>query len=389
MPENTNYIYLRGSPLSAELPLSIPGRVFEFASSSPRAENPIDGNTDWFDRCLGGVRENGELLVAEPASESPQVLHFEIAKRLLFCQLGDLVLARFPMRVARLSPYESQIRDEELEYDRLFARMLSHPFDAIHLQSVRPDTALWRYLQSSPLVQDSFRFYSQRGPLPHWLIRVTGSFNDYAKQLSAKTRKNRLREVKMLGKLGEVKLTRVTEPSEIGGFLQAAYGISRKTRQFRQFGRSVAARDSRLLKIHLMRLQQQGWLRSYLLTCDDVPCSFILGQQSGGRFYPVAAGVDPGWKQYSVGTVLLWLALQDLFEQNSPQFYDLGTSAKHKEYLATDSYLEADVWLFRRRPYVALASGICRACDLTSRVGGAALERIGLKRRVTHFLAPR
>lgn len=308
---------------------------------------------------------------------------------MLFCQLGHFVLARFPLRVARFSLRESEIGDEESAYDRLFAQVSGRSFDAIHFESVRPGTALWHYLQNSPLVRNSFRLYSRQGLQPHWLIRLTGSFNNYTKQLSSKTRKNRLREIKLLRKLGEVKLVRVTESSEIDSFLDAAYGISQKTRQFRQFGWSIAARDRWLLKNELMRLAKRGYLRSYLLMCGELPCSFILGQESGSRFYPVAAAVDPDWKHHSVGTILLWLALEDLFEENPPQFYDLGTSPKHKEYLATESYLDADVWLFRRRLYPALARNICRACDLTSRFGGVALERIGLKRKVTHFLTRR
>lgn len=372
--------------MSAEFSLPIPDAVSELPAGCLQIKNPIDSNTGWFDRCLTGAREKVQLLATEAAPDSAHVVRFEIAKRPLFCQLGNLILARFPMRAACLSNSESLISDEESAYDRLFAQLSSRSFDAIHLQSVRLGTSLWRYLRTSPLVQHSFHFYSQRGPLPHWLIRLTGTFSDYTKQLSAKTRKNRLRELRILRNSGEVKLVRITESSEIDSLLEAAYGISQKSRKFRKFGWGVAARDRRLVKTELIRLAQQGWLRSYLLMCGNTPCSFILGQQSDSRFYPVAAGVDPAWKPYSAGSVLLWLVLEDLFKENSPDFYDLGTSAKRKHYLATDSYLEADVWLFRRRLYPALASRICRACDVTSRAGGAALERIGLKRRVTHFL---
>ena len=322
----------------------------------------------------------------ETAKEAGDVVRFEIAKRLLFCQLGDWVLARFPMRIARLVGHAPQVSDEESVYEKLFTHISLQELDAIHLESVRPDTLLWRYLQDNPLIQKSFRFYSYEGPLPHWLIRLHGSFSDYMKRFSPKTRKNRLREIKILREVGDVKLIRVTEASEIDSFLEAAYGISHKTRQFKRFGWSIAARDPRLVKNELLRLARHGSLRSYLLTCSKVPCSFILGQQSGSRFHPVAAGVDPAWENYSVGTVLLLLVLEDLFKENSPDFYDLGTSAKHKEYLATDSYLEASVWLFRRRPYPVLASSLLGMCNLTSRVGGAALERFGLKRKVTRLI---
>jgi hypothetical protein len=359
------------------------GRAY---TTDSNARISIGNCHDWFEHCFERTGRGVELPFRQAGNETRDSLRLEITKRLLFCHLGDWVLARLPMRVARLVGHAPEVPDEESVYEKLFTRVSIEELDAIHLDSVRPDTLLWRYLQDNPLIQKSFRFYSYEGPLPHQLIRLSGSFGDYLQRLSSKTRKNRLREIKILRELGEVKLVRVTEASEIDSFLDAAYGISHETRQFKRFGRSIAARDRCLVKNELLRLAQHGSLRSYLLTCSKVPCSFILGQQSGSRFHPVAAGVDPAWEKYSVGTALLLLVLEDLFGENSPDFYDLGTSAKYKEYLATDSYLEASVWLFRRRPYPIFASSILAMCNLTSRVGGAVLERLGLKRKVTRLI---
>lgn len=348
-------------------------------------ESSIDCRADWFEHCFEDARESVELRLPEKGKEKAHVVRFEIAKRKLFCQLGDWVVAKLPVRVARLG-YAADVPDEESAYDRMLAPLLARKVDAICLDAVRPETVLWSYLQESPLVQKYFRFYSPMGPLPHRLIRITGLFSDYLRRFSPKTRKNRLREIKILRELGNVKLTRVVEGAGIDSFLKAAYGISRKTHQYKRFGWSVAARDPRLVKNEMQRLAQHGWLRSYLLTCGNVPCSFILGQQTGSRFRPVAAGVDPAWRNYSVGTVLLLLVLEDLFKENPPEFYDLGVSTKQKDYLATDSYLEASVWLFRRRPYATLASNIYRVWNLTSSFGGATLERFGLKEKVGQWM---
>ena len=353
------------------------------AGVTPNASS--NGHYDWFDHCFTQAAENVELCLPVENGEKTGIVRFDIAKRLLSCHIGNWVLARLPMRVARFSGH-AQIPDAETVYDRLFSHILDRDVDAIYLDSVRPETLLWRYLQSNALIQNSFRFYSHKGPLPHSLIRLSGSFSDYMKRFSPKTRKNRLREIKMLRQVGDVKLTRITEASEIEPFLKVAYEISQRTRQYKQYRWSIAARDPRLLKNELLRLAQHGSLRSYLLTCGGVPCSFILGQQTNSRFYPVAAGVNPLWREYSVGTVLLLLALEDLFKENTPEFYDLGTSAKHKEYLATERYLEAEVWLFRRRPYSVFASRLHAACNAISNVGGAALARIGAKDKVMRLI---
>lgn len=358
-------------------------------------DNPASLATDasrdnccaWFEDCLGQVlRETVELYLPDANGQSTALARLEISKRRLFCQLGEWVPARFPLRVARFLDHATQAPDETSAYNSIFDAVLTWKPDAIYLGAVRPETLLWRYLQSSILIQKSFRFYSRQGPREHWLIRIKGTFSDYMKRFSAKTRKNRLREIKMLRALGELKLVRVTEVPEIDGFLRAAYAISKQTRQFKRFGWSIAARDPRLLGNELVRLARSRRLRSYLLTCGNTPCSFILGQQSGGTFHPVAAGVDPVWRKHSVGTVLLLLVLEDLFKENSPDFYDLGTSVADKAYLATESYLADDIWLFRRRFYPALVSWIYSACNMTSRCAGDVLQRLNLKGRVLHLM---
>jgi GNAT acetyltransferase-like protein len=363
-----------------------PGLHESGPKANGNAEDCVDYHADWFDRCLDHTRKRVELHLPEMGQEKARIVRFEVTKRPLFCQLGDWVPAKFPMQVARLSGQLRQIPDNEPAYDRLFAHLALHDVDAVYLEAVRPDTVLWRHLQTSSVIQKAFRFYSPAGPVPHWLIRLGGSFDEYMRRFSPKTRKNRHRELKMLRARGDVKLIRVTEVSEIDPFLRAAYRISEKTHQFKRFGWSVAARDPRLVKNELQRLARHRWLRSYLLTCGNVPCAFILGDQGGSRFRPVAAGVDPAWRSHSVGTILLLLTLEDLFKENPPEYYDLGTSTKHKEYLATDSYLEASVWLFRRRAYPLLASGIHRVCNVASTMGGAALERLALKSKVTQWM---
>jgi hypothetical protein len=179
---------------------------------------------------------------------------------------------------------------------------------------------------------------------------------------------------------------RVTRASEIDAFLEAAYGISQKTWQFVQYRWGIGARDIDVVRGEMQFLAQRGWLRSYLLKCGTVPCSFIIGQQHGSTFYAAAAGVHPAWRSYSAGTVLLLLVVEDLFRENSPQFYDLDCYQRHKEHFANESYLEAYVWLFRRRAYPLLASSIYRTCNATSKKAGAVLDQLHLKSRVRRLI---
>jgi hypothetical protein len=135
--------------------------------------------------------------LSETGKDGTTLARFKLGKQLLACRLGELTLARFPLCVARLE-YMSQIPDEESAHDRMFLQLLNRKFDGIYLESINPGSPLWRYVQTSRLIQGSFFRYSQRDPSPHLLIRLNGTFSDYLKRLSAKTRKNRLREIRIV-----------------------------------------------------------------------------------------------------------------------------------------------------------------------------------------------
>jgi hypothetical protein len=121
--------------------------------------------------------------------------------------------------------------------------------------------------------------------------------------------------------------------------------------------------------------------------CDGVPFSFVLGYQYESSFYAETVGVDDAWRSYSAGTVMLLLVLENLFKENPPEFYDLGTfDNEFLEHFATESYPEARVWLFRRRAYPILVSSIYCACDAVSMNTGMLLYRFGLKSKVKQLL---
>ena len=144
--------------------------------------------------------------------------------------------------------------------------------------------------------------------------------------------------------------------------------------------------DPEVVTRELRFLAERGWLRSYVLTCDGAPCSFILGRQYESSFYAESAGVDDAWRSYSVGTVILLLILENLFNDNPPEFYDFGTPLKFQGYFATESYPEGRVWLFRRRAYPTLAWSIYSACNAVSMSTGMLLDRFGLKSKLKQWL---
>jgi hypothetical protein len=349
-------------------------------------DRTLHTDPEWIERRFAHEKENVRILLQENGDEIVGAVPFLLKREQLACELGEFALARFPMRILRLQGYIPNMPKEGTAYDHLMDEILRFDFDAIYMENVKIESFFWNYLRSSALIRRRFRFYTKRGPLPHSLIRLDGTFESYMNKFSAKTRKNRLREIRMLRKRGEVNLLRVSQLSEIDAFLETAFEISRRTWQFKHFGGGLAARDPELVSREMRFLAERGWLRSYVLTCDGVPCSFILGHQYGRSFYPESASVDDAWRGYNVGTVTLLLVLEDLFKENPPEFYDFGTPMKFHEYFATETYPEARVWLFRRRAYPILASSIYGACNAVSMTTAIILDGLGLKSKLKQLL---
>lgn len=349
-------------------------------------DRTLHTDPEWIEQRFAHEKENVRIFLLAKGHEIVGAVPFLLKREQLVCELGETALAKFPMRILRLQSYIPNVPEEGTDYDQLMGEILRSDFDAICMENVKTESLFWSYLRSSTLIRRRFRFYTKRGPLPHSLIRLDGTFESYMKKFSAKTRKNRLREIRTLRERGVLNLRRVSQPSEIDTFLETAYEISRRTWQFKHFGGGLAARDPEVVSRELRFLAERGWLRSYMLTCDGVPCSFILGHQYGRSFYPESASVDDAWRSYNVGTVTLLLVLEDLFKENSPEFYDLGTPMKFHEYFATESYPEARVWLFRRRAYPILASSIYGACNAVSMSTAMILDRLGLKSKLKQLL---
>ena len=131
-----------------------------------------------------------------------------------------------------------------------------------------------------------------------------------------------------------------------------------------------------------MVLARHGWMRSYLLVSNEQACAFVTGFQFGSRFYLDDMGYDPAWRDYSVGTVLQLLIIEDLFANQQPSVYDLGEYGPHKEEFGNDSYLQGKVLLFRRSAYTTLVRFGHARCIEGTRLASQFLDRWGLKQRM-------
>ena len=341
---------------------------------------------EWLTECFPPHTGSLHALLVERGGELVGIAPFLTATVPLPLDVGGLLLGAMPLRRLRLLGGCPNLPAEPSVYDRLF-REISRPsqrYDAVWMECLRVDSFLWKYLHDSPLVRKHFYLYCVRGPAARYVVRPVGSFDEYMRKFSASGRWHRLKELKRLRAKGDVELARCLGPGQVDAFLETAAEISRKTYQFTRLG--LGLRDLEAVKRQLRLAAERGWLRSYILTCGGIPCCFLVGYQYNGRFYYAEIGYDPAWSQFSVGKITILLALQDLLERDTPETIEFGEGGGYKEYLANESYVEADVLLFRRRPYPLLVATLRLGCDFASRLARVLVERLGLKTPLKRIL---
>jgi hypothetical protein len=150
--------------------------------------------------------------------------------------LGELAVAKFPLRRFRLLGGTLAFPDDEAACDALFSEVVQSniDFDMLQLEEIPIDSFLWNYLHHSKLVRELFLSYQPELPSPHPVLRFRGSFEQYMGKFNSKHRNTLRRKLKKLreGALGQMRLARFETPQEVSAFLEQAVKVSRKTYQW-------------------------------------------------------------------------------------------------------------------------------------------------------------
>jgi CelD/BcsL family acetyltransferase involved in cellulose biosynthesis len=238
---------------------------------------------------------------------------------------------RFKGRIATL-PHMSMpsLVDEGAVRDELargeIAMIYSHPVPAP--------------LRRAASVEGLIRYVPRQYPRFH--ARLTGSFEGYLGKFSSKSRETLRRKLRRF-------YARVDSAEPLREFRTAP-----ELEAFHPLGRAVSSLT------YQERFAQQGlpetpeylrrWpdARAFLLLHGERPVAYLFVPiQDRVAFYQYV-GYDPEYADHSPGTVLMYLALQRLFEDPAVEVFDFteGGGAQ-KEFFATGSTLCADLYYFR------------------------------------------
>ncbi len=210
---------------------------FTARRASQRYSEPMMHNPRWLRGYFAGQLENLAVCSFYESGCLCGVAPFLVKDWPLQCHLGEFPVAELPMRRLRLLGVQPDIPEDESAYDLLFTELAgkNDTFDAIYLEGAPLDSFLWKYVNTSSLLRESFRKYVPDPPVPHRVLRVQGSFADYMKKFSSKQRRTLSRRVKKIreGMLGEMRFEQYRKLEDVDRFLEAAVEVSKKTYQWK------------------------------------------------------------------------------------------------------------------------------------------------------------
>lgn len=217
---------------------------------------------------------------------------------------------------------------------------------------------------------------------PRYYIDLKGSFEDYCARFSSKTRATLRRKLRAFAALagGDIDLRRYRTPEEVSEFYVLARGLSAKTYQEKVLGAGLP--QSGQFRDNMLAMAAGDQVRAWLLMHDGRPVSYLYLHARDGDLVYTDLGYDPGYATHSVGTVLHWLALKDLFDEGRFRTLDFTEGeAEQKRLFATGRLDCANVLFLRPTLRNRLLTTGHSAFTQVVEGAGRGLDSLGLKRR--------
>lgn len=294
-------------------------------------------------------------------------------------QLSDWTLfsVKLPMQVRAVTLMDKTPPMESLvpPTDPLTANSQGFFIHALHVSTVQPHVS----------TSGGYICYTQL-QYRHCFIDFGMSFEDYLKKFSSKTRSTINRKVKKYAEHcgGSIPWKVYKTPGEMREFFRFAREVSSKTYQEKILDAGIPDSEDFVRKME--SLAGENRIRAYVLFDGPNPVSYIYCPVKNGVLNYAYLGYDPKYMRMSVGTVLQWLAVEQLFKESCFQFFDFTEGqSEHKRLFATDEIHCANVIFLKRslRNKVLIYSHLFM--ERLSKKLGDSLAKLGVKARIKRF----
>jgi len=218
-------------------------------------------------------------------------------------------------------------------------------------------------------------------------IHLDGTFEDYLKQFSSKSRSTLRRKVRKFAQLcgGEPSWRTYRTPREMEEFYRLARDVSRKTYQERLLDAGLPESDE--FRRKMIEAAERDDTRGYLLFHESRPIAYLHCPLHDGIAFYGYLGYDPEYAKWSPGTVLQHLALEQLFAEAGTRMFDFTEGeGRHKSFFATHSVLCADIYYLRRSLRNRCLVRLHAVLEAFSRSLVRLLDRLGVKERIKRLI---
>lgn len=222
---------------------------------------------------------------------------------------------------------------------------------------------------------------------PRYFANVDQPFEKYIAKFSGKSRSTIRRKTRKFDEHcgGEMAFRRYSSAREMVEFQRHARKVSELSYQERLMDAGLP--DSADFNREMAERAEKDGVRAYVLFHGDLPVTYLYLEIEEGIALYRYLGFDPNYRRWSVGTILHWLALEDLCADAGIKGLDFTEGAgTQKEFFSSGSADCADVFFVRR--------SLAKSCLLRSHYYfnrsieriGEYLERIGLKTRIKRIM---
>lgn len=221
----------------------------------------------------------------------------------------------------------------------------------------------------------------------HCFIDLGLSFEDYQKTFSSKTRSTISRKIKKYAEHcgGSISWKTYKAPSEMRAFWESAREVSAKTYQENLLDAGIP--DSEEFAREMETLASNDRVRAYILFDGPHPVAYLYCPVHDGVLIYAYLGYDPAYMKMSVGTVLQWLAVEQIFSESCFQFFDFTEGqSEHKRLFSTNEVLCANViFLKKSLGNKALIHSHLLMGKISKGLGDS-FSKLGIKTRIKKFI---
>jgi CelD/BcsL family acetyltransferase involved in cellulose biosynthesis len=220
----------------------------------------------------------------------------------------------------------------------------------------------------------------------HYYIDLGQSFESYQKKFSSKTRSTINRKIRKYAEYsgGSIRWQSYQTPDAMRDFFRQARLVSKNSYQERLLNAGIPDTEAFVMQAESLAAEQR--VRAFVLFHEERPVSYLYCPVEDGILEYAYLGYDPAYMNMSVGTVLQWLALEQLFNETRFRYFDFTEGqSEHKRLFATDHRHCANVFIVKKTLRNAAIITSHMVIGNLSEWLGAALERLGIKTTIKRY----